>query len=62
MYRTRLKPPEKMTSLDDDKLDFKKLQQELDAAVAMDAKYWRENDAKIRAVTTQKVATYDEFK
>lgn len=51
-----------MTSLDDDKLDFKKLQQELDAAVAMDAKYWRENDAKIRAVTTQKVATYDEFK
>nr|KAG5713711.1 hypothetical protein BaRGS_024338 [Batillaria attramentaria] len=49
-------------SHDDDKLDFNKLQRELDAAVAMDAKYWRENDAKIRAVTEQKVATYDEFK
>lgn len=53
---------EKMASRDDEGLDFRKLQRELDSAVAMDAKYWRENDAKIRAVTEQKVATYDEFK
>ena len=51
-----------MTSHDDDRLDFSKLQKELDAAVVEDARYWRENDAKIRAVTEQKVQTYDEFK
>lgn len=51
-----------MTSHDDEKLDFRKLQRELDNAVEQDAKYWRENDAKIRAVTEQKVATYEEFK
>lgn len=51
-----------MVSHDDDKLDFGKLQKELEKAVEQDEKYWRENDAKIRAVTTQKVATYQEFK
>lgn len=51
-----------MASHDDDRLDFNKLQKELDAAVEQDAKYWRENDAKIRAVSTQRVATYEEFK
>jgi hypothetical protein len=51
-----------MTSHDDDRLDFVKLQKELDTAVEQDARYWRENDAKIRAVSEQKVATYDEFK
>ncbi|KAK7113703.1 coiled-coil domain-containing protein 103-like [Littorina saxatilis] len=51
-----------MASHDTDRLDFNKLQKELDAAVEKDAKYWRENDAKIRAVSEQKVASYDEFK
>lgn len=51
-----------MASHDDDRLDFNKLQKELDAAVEQDARYWRENDAKIRAVSTQRVATYEEFK
>ncbi|XP_076457231.1 dynein axonemal assembly factor 19-like [Babylonia areolata] len=51
-----------MASHDDDRLDFNKLQKELDAAVELDARYWRENDAKIRAVSTQRVASYDEFK
>lgn len=50
-----------MTSHDDDEvIDFKKLEKELHNAVEADAKYWRENDAKFRAVG-QKVATYDEF-
>ena len=51
-----------MASHDDDRLDFNKLQKELDAAVEQDARYWLENDAKIRAVSTQRVATYEEFK
>ena len=52
----------KKTSYDDDKtIDFKKLEKELTSAVADEARYWRENDAKFRAVN-QKVATYDEFR
>ncbi|KAL4221598.1 hypothetical protein ACF0H5_019855 [Mactra antiquata] len=47
---------------DDDKIiDFAKLEKELESAVEADARYWRENDAKFRAVH-QKVASYDEFR
>lgn len=54
--------PKKLSYDDDDKaVDFKKLEKELDNAVEAEAKYWRENDAKFRAVH-QKVATYDEFR
>lgn len=50
------------SSYDDDTvIDFKKLEKELTHAVEDEARYWRENDAKFRAVH-QKVATYDEFK
>ncbi|XP_069702564.1 coiled-coil domain-containing protein 103 isoform X2 [Periplaneta americana] len=45
----------------DDTIDFEALEAELDAAIQEDAKYWRENDAKLRAVE-QRVATYDEFR
>ncbi|XP_052237561.1 coiled-coil domain-containing protein 103-like [Dreissena polymorpha] len=49
-------------SHDDDKvIDFKKLESELQNAVEGEARYWRENDAKFRAVH-QKVASYDEFR
>lgn len=50
-----------MASKDSDHIDFNKLEAELHAAVESDQKYWRENDAKFRAVN-QKVATYDEFR
>ncbi|XP_013407380.1 coiled-coil domain-containing protein 103 [Lingula anatina] len=50
-----------MASAKEDKIDFDKLEQELSAAVTADERYWRENDAKFRAVN-QKVATYDEFR
>ncbi|XP_077997477.1 dynein axonemal assembly factor 19-like [Glandiceps talaboti] len=46
---------------DEERIDFSKLEKELNAAVEADAKYWRENDAKIRAVT-QRVESYEEFK
>ena len=42
-------------------INFDKLEEELQSAVDADAKYWRENDAKFRAIE-QKVATYDDFK
>ena len=49
-------------SHDDDKeIDFGKLERELHKAVEADARYWRENDAKFRAVN-QKVGSYDEFR
>ena len=41
-------------------VDFDKLGKELENAEKADAKYWRENDAKFRAVN-QKVS-YDEFR
>jgi hypothetical protein len=44
-----------------DVLDFKELEKELKESIKQDEKYWRENDAKIRAVN-QKVATYEEFR
>ncbi|XP_063217054.1 coiled-coil domain-containing protein 103 [Bacillus rossius redtenbacheri] len=46
---------------DEDSVDLSALEAELQAAIDDDARYWRENDAKLRAVE-QKVATYDEFK
>ncbi|KAK3083514.1 hypothetical protein FSP39_024487 [Pinctada imbricata] len=52
---------EKKKSHDDDCLDFKKLERELESAVEADKKYWRENDAKFRAVH-QKVESYEEFR
>ena len=45
----------------EDTIDFGKLEDEVHAAVDADERYWRENDAKFRAVE-QKVASYDEFK
>ena len=50
-----------MVSRNEDKVDFGKLEKELSDAVEADERYWRENDAKFRAVN-QKVATYDEFR
>ena len=43
-----------------EKIDVRKIENELVAALAADRKYERENNAKIRAVT-QKVASYEEF-
>ncbi|KAJ6660610.1 hypothetical protein lerEdw1_017607 [Lerista edwardsae] len=42
-------------------IDFRALEKELEAAVAADEKYKRENEAKFRAVH-QKVASYEEFR
>lgn len=42
-------------------IDFRALEKELEAAVAADEKYHRENQAKFRAVH-QKVASYEEFR
>ena len=50
-----------MVSRKEDKIDFNKLERDLNNAVEMDNRYWRENDAKFRAVN-QKVANYDEFR
>ena len=50
-----------MVSRHDDAVDFDKLEKQLEEAVELEARYWRENDAKFRAVA-QKVATYEEFK
>lgn len=44
-----------------EKIDIKRLERELVSAVEADKKYWRENDAKFRAIH-QKVATYEEFR
>ncbi|XP_053550347.1 coiled-coil domain-containing protein 103 [Bombina bombina] len=46
---------------DKEVIDFCELERELDAAVAADLKYKRENDAKFRAIS-QKVASYEEFR
>ncbi|CAL1529042.1 unnamed protein product [Lymnaea stagnalis] len=51
----------KKSSHDDESLDFKKLEKEVQSAVIYEEKYWRENDAKIRAVE-QRVPTYDDFR
>ncbi|XP_038610498.1 LOW QUALITY PROTEIN: coiled-coil domain-containing protein 103 [Tachyglossus aculeatus] len=48
-------------SASEDGLDFRALEKELQAALAADEKYQRENAAKFRAVH-QKVASYEEFR
>ena len=45
----------------EDRIDFNKLERELEAAVESDERYWRENDAKMRAVE-QRVETYEQFR
>ena len=50
-----------MAHNDQDEINFTKLEKELSNALAADKKYWRENDAKIRAVE-QRVGSYEEFK
>ena len=50
-----------MVSKNDDKVDFDKLERELDDALEHEQQYWKENDAKFRAVD-QKVANYEEFR
>ena len=50
-----------MASMDRDHIDFDALEEELHAAVEADARYWRENDAKFRAIN-QKVGSYEEFR
>lgn len=50
-----------MADLKEDKIDFVKLERELEEAVKADAKYWRENDAKFRAVE-QRVESYEHFR
>ena len=50
-----------MADLKEDKIDFGKLEKELFTAVEADASYWRENDAKLRAMN-QRVESYDQFK
>ena len=52
---------ENKKSHDDDTMDFNKLEKELAMAVEQDQRYWRENDAKFRAVH-QKVGSYEEFR
>uniref|UniRef100_A0A8C2L699 Coiled-coil domain containing 103 n=1 Tax=Cricetulus griseus TaxID=10029 RepID=A0A8C2L699_CRIGR len=44
-----------------DAINFKALEKELQAALAADEKYKRENDAKLRAVE-QRVPSYEEFR
>lgn len=57
-----MEPKTTISSHDDDKeIDFKKLERELHKAVEADARYWRENDAKFRAVN-QRVGSYEEFR
>jgi hypothetical protein len=46
---------DKPKSHDDESLNFDKLEKELNVAVNADQRYWRENDAKFRALH-QKVA------
>ena len=48
-------------SHDEDHFDFSKLEAEVRQTVINDERYWRENDAKIRAVE-QRVPTYDDFR
>lgn len=50
-----------MVSKHDDEVDFDKLETELNDALEQEQRYWKENDAKFRAVD-QRVATYEEFR
>lgn len=42
-------------------VDFKELEKELRECIKEDERYWRENNAKLKAVD-QRVASYDEFR
>ena len=44
-----------------DEINVNKLRKQLGEAVEADEVYWRENDAKFRAVK-QKVSSYEEFR
>ena len=44
-----------------DEVNVNKLRKQLGEAVEADEAYWRENDAKFRAVR-QKVSSYEEFR
>lgn len=44
-----------------DEVNVSKLRKELGEAVKADETYWRENEAKFRAVR-QKVSSYEEFR
>jgi len=44
-----------------DEIDVNKLRRQLGQAVEADEVYWRENEAKFRAVR-QKVSSYEEFR
>lgn len=44
-----------------DEIDVTKLRKELGQAVEADEEYWRENEAKFRAVR-QNVSSYEEFR
>lgn len=46
---------------EDEGIDFRRLERELALAVETDAKYDRENSAKLRAVE-QRVGSYEEFR
>jgi len=50
-----------MVSRKEDAVDFNKLEEEVTAAMEAEAHYYRENDAKFRAIN-QRVATYEEFR
>ncbi|XP_071942584.1 dynein axonemal assembly factor 19-like [Antedon mediterranea] len=50
-----------MADPNEDTIDFQKLEKELSLAVDAHNKYWRENDAKFRAVE-QRVETYEQFR
>lgn len=51
----------KIMSNIEENIDFHALENELLSAIEDDKRYWRENDAKFRAVN-QGVATYEEFR
>ncbi|XP_058862511.1 coiled-coil domain-containing protein 103 isoform X1 [Acipenser ruthenus] len=54
--------PDQALQMDESEtINFSALERELEAAVAADKKYQRENDAKFRAIH-QKVASYEEFR
>ena len=50
-----------MAAVNKDEVDFGKLEKQVLGAIESEARYYRENDAKFRAVN-QKVATYEEFR
>ena len=50
-----------MMNMEDESIDFNKLERELQKAVDADSKYARENAAKFRAVE-QRVGSYEEFR